>query len=67
MDSLKASFPGDGLPLRMLSQMAAEHISFDDYRKLCQQHGESDAAKQILWPAFCMTWASPSTTGRIPG
>lgn len=53
MESLKAKFPRRWFAIKdALSQMTVEHISFDDYRKLCQKHGESDAASQTSLAGF---------------
>ncbi|HWS16955.1 MAG TPA: COR domain-containing protein, partial [Candidatus Elarobacter sp.] len=53
MESLKARFPRRWFAIKdALSQMSAEHISFDDYRKLCQQLGESDSASQTSLAGF---------------
>jgi len=53
MDSLRARFPRRWFAIKdALSQMRAEHISFDDYRKLCQQQGEGDPAGQASLSGF---------------
>ncbi len=53
MDSLKARFPRRWFAIKdALSHMAAEHISFDDYRKLCQHTAEGDAASQTSLAGF---------------
>lgn len=53
MGSLKARFPRRWFAIKdKLSKMAAEHISFDDYRKLCQELGEDDAASQTSLAGF---------------
>jgi internalin A len=53
MASLKTKFPRRWFAIKdALSQMSAEHISFDDYRKLCQRLGESDAASQSSLAGF---------------
>jgi internalin A len=53
MASLKARFPRRWFAIKdALSKMGAEHISFDDYRQLCQQLGESDVASQTSLAGF---------------
>src|SRR5258708_34769198 len=53
MESLKTRFPQRWFAIKnALSQMEAEHISFDHYRELCQRHGESDAADQTMLAGF---------------
>jgi internalin A len=53
MESLKARFPRRWFAIKdALSTMSAEHISFDDYRKLCQKLGESDPASQTSLAGF---------------
>lgn len=53
MQSLKVRFPRRWFAIKdALSQMAAEHISFEQYRKLCQQHDESDTAGQTSLAGF---------------
>jgi internalin A len=53
MESLKARFPRRWFAIKnTLSQMAAEHITFDDYRKLCQRLGEGDPASQTSLAGF---------------
>lgn len=53
MQSLKARFPRRWVAIKsILSQMQKEHITFEDYRKLCQEHGESDPAGQTSLAGF---------------
>ncbi|HJX84567.1 MAG TPA: COR domain-containing protein, partial [Candidatus Angelobacter sp.] len=53
MESLKARFPRRWFAIKdALSQMKAEHISFEDYRTLCQKNGESDPASQTSLAGF---------------
>ncbi len=53
MESLKARFPRRWFAIKNeLSQMAADHISFESYRALCQKHGEADPANQTLLAGF---------------
>ena len=53
MESLKARFPRRWFAVKnALTQTAAEHISFDDYRRLCQENGESDPAGQTSLAGF---------------
>lgn len=53
MESLKARFPRRWFDIKdALSKMQAEHISFDEYRRLCQKHGERDRASQTSLAGF---------------
>ena len=53
MESLKARFPRRWFTIKnALSTMGADHISFEDYRALCQQNGEGDAASQTQLSGF---------------
>jgi internalin A len=53
MESLQSRFPRRWFAIKdELSQMSAEHISFEQYRELCQELGESDAASQTSLAGF---------------
>jgi internalin A len=53
MKSLQASFPRRWFAIKdELSQMAAEYVTFEDYRDLCRKHGEGDPAQQTSLAGF---------------
>jgi internalin A len=53
MESLKAKFPRRWFAIKdAIAQMATEHISFEDYRKICHQYGERDPASQTALAGF---------------
>jgi internalin A len=53
MKSLKASFPRRWFAIKdELSQMAAEYVTFEDYRAICRKHGEGDPVEQTSLAGF---------------
>jgi internalin A len=53
MQSLKVSFPRRWFAIKdELSGMAAEYVTFEDYRAICRKHGESDPAEQTSLAGF---------------
>lgn len=53
MESLKARFPRRWFAVKnALTQMPEERISFEDYRRLCQEKGESDPTGQMSLAGF---------------
>jgi internalin A len=67
MESLKVRFPRDWFAIKdALSQMAVEHISFDQYRNLCQKLGESDPSSQALLGGFLHSLGIALNYGQDP-
>ena len=53
LKDVKANFPQRWFTIKeALSKMQAEFVTFDSYRKLCEQHGEKDPEQQTLLAGF---------------
>jgi internalin A len=53
MKSLETSFPERWFAIKdELSQMSAQFVTYEDYRKICAKHGEKDPDKQTSLAGF---------------